>query len=77
MYERCDQLRPTLFRLASETMDDDAALTQILAANDGLTLILNAYKERVGRRECKGRRERSRSEEEMEGKNNGRLFCLF
>lgn len=57
-------------------MDDDAALTQILAANDGLTLVLNAYKERVGKRECNGGRDRSRSEEEMESKNNGRLFFL-
>lgn len=52
-------------------MDDDAALTQVLAANDELTLAVNAYKERVGRRECNGGRERSGSEE-MEGKNNGR-----
>ncbi|XP_045903594.1 ADP-ribosylation factor-binding protein GGA3-like [Micropterus dolomieu] len=70
LYERCDQLRPSLFRLASETTDDDAALAQILAANDELTLVVNAYKDRVGRRECNGGRGRSRSEEEMEGKNN-------
>ncbi|XP_076583911.1 ADP-ribosylation factor-binding protein GGA1-like isoform X1 [Chaetodon auriga] len=70
LYERCDRLRPSLFRLASDTMDDDAALAQILAANDELTLVVNAYKERVERRECNGGRERSRSEEEVEGKNN-------
>lgn len=57
-------------------MDDDTALTQILAANDELTLAVNAYKERVGRNECNGGRERSGSEEETEGKNNGRSFFL-
>ncbi|XP_051242577.1 ADP-ribosylation factor-binding protein GGA3 [Dicentrarchus labrax] len=69
LYERCDRLRPSLFRLASDTMDDDAALAQVLAANDELTLVVSAYKDRVGKRECNGGRERSKSEEEMEGKN--------
>lgn len=50
LYERCDRLKPTLFRLASDTVDDDEALTQILAANDELTLVLNAYREQVSRR---------------------------
>ncbi|XP_068582707.1 ADP-ribosylation factor-binding protein GGA1-like isoform X1 [Cebidichthys violaceus] len=67
-YERCDRLRPSLFRLASDTTDDDAALAQILAANDELTLVVNSYKDRVGKRECNGGRGRSRSEEEVEGK---------
>uniref|UniRef100_UPI0037E8C4CB ADP-ribosylation factor-binding protein GGA2-like n=1 Tax=Semicossyphus pulcher TaxID=241346 RepID=UPI0037E8C4CB len=68
LYERCDRMRPNLFRLASDTMDDDAALAQVLAANDELTLVVSAYKERVGRRESDGGKERSRSEEE--DKNN-------
>nr|XP_046228005.1 ADP-ribosylation factor-binding protein GGA3-like isoform X2 [Scatophagus argus] len=70
LYERCDRLRPTLFRLASDAMDDDAALAKILEANDDLALVVNTYKERVGRRECNGGRERSGSEEEVESKNN-------
>lgn len=70
VYERCDRLRPSLFRLASDTMEDDAALAQILAANDELTLVVNAYKEQVERRELNGRRESGRSDEEMESKNN-------
>ncbi|XP_041640251.1 ADP-ribosylation factor-binding protein GGA1-like isoform X3 [Cheilinus undulatus] len=69
-YERCDRLRPSLFRLASDTTDDDVALAQILAANDELTLVVNAYKEQVEWKECNGRKERSRSEEEAESKNN-------
>ncbi|XP_022073874.2 ADP-ribosylation factor-binding protein GGA3-like [Acanthochromis polyacanthus] len=63
LYERCDRLRPSLFRLASDTMEDDAALAQILAANDELTLAVNAYKDQVGRGECNGERTRSKSEE--------------
>lgn len=51
LYERCDRLKPTLFRLASDTVDDDEALTQILAANDELTLVLSAYKDQLLRRE--------------------------
>ncbi|XP_071400210.1 ADP-ribosylation factor-binding protein GGA1-like isoform X2 [Centroberyx affinis] len=70
LYERCDRLRPSLFRLASDTMDDDSALAQILAANDDLTLVVNAYKDRVGRRECNGERGRSQSGREVEGTNN-------
>lgn len=77
LYERCDRLRPSLFRLASDTMDDDAALAQVLAANDELTLVVNAYKDKVGRRECNGARERSESEEQMEGKNNSRYTFFF
>ncbi|XP_075869611.1 ADP-ribosylation factor-binding protein GGA2-like [Nelusetta ayraudi] len=51
LYERCDRLKPTLFRLASDTVDDDEALTHILAANDELTLVLSAYKDQLLRRE--------------------------
>ncbi|TNM85315.1 hypothetical protein fugu_007586 [Takifugu bimaculatus] len=47
VYERCDRMRPTLFRLASDTMDDDLALNQILEANDELTLVVNAFKEQL------------------------------
>lgn len=64
LYDRCDRLRPSLFRLASDTMDDDEALTQILAANDELTLSVNAYKELLGRGSCNGRQVRNKSEED-------------
>ncbi|XP_072240803.1 ADP-ribosylation factor-binding protein GGA2-like isoform X1 [Leuresthes tenuis] len=63
LYERCDRLRPCLFRLASDTMDDDAALAKILGANDELTLAVNAYKNLMGTGECNGGRARSKSEE--------------
>uniref|UniRef100_A0A8C6L0F0 Golgi associated, gamma adaptin ear containing, ARF binding protein 2 n=1 Tax=Nothobranchius furzeri TaxID=105023 RepID=A0A8C6L0F0_NOTFU len=63
LYECCDQLRPRLFRLASDSMDDDAALAQILAANDELTLVLNAYKDLMAGGKCNRGRTRSKSEE--------------
>lgn len=63
LYERCDRLRPSLFRLASDTTDDDAALAQILAANDELTLVVNAYKDLMTRGTCSLGRFRSKSEE--------------
>uniref|UniRef100_A0A8C6KWH5 Golgi associated, gamma adaptin ear containing, ARF binding protein 2 n=1 Tax=Nothobranchius furzeri TaxID=105023 RepID=A0A8C6KWH5_NOTFU len=61
LYECCDQLRPRLFRLASDSMDDDAALAQILAANDELTLVLNAYKDLMAGGKCNRGRTRSKT----------------
>lgn len=54
VYERCDRLRPGLFRLASETTDDDDALSHILAANDELTLALSEYKTHLSRQSSGG-----------------------
>ncbi|XP_043567619.1 ADP-ribosylation factor-binding protein GGA1-like isoform X2 [Chiloscyllium plagiosum] len=47
LYQRCEKLRPTLFRLASDTTDNDEALVEILQANDSLTLVVNLYKKIV------------------------------
>ncbi|KAM4750486.1 ADP-ribosylation factor-binding protein GGA2-like isoform 2-T2 [Anableps anableps] len=63
VFEHCDRLRPSLFRLASDTMDDDTALAQILAANDELTLAVNAYKDLMAKGTCNLGRSRSKSEE--------------
>ncbi|XP_010866477.3 ADP-ribosylation factor-binding protein GGA2 isoform X2 [Esox lucius] len=49
LYDRCDRLRPNLFRLASDTIDDDEALAQILQANDDLTQVLIMYKDTMSR----------------------------
>ncbi|XP_028670279.1 ADP-ribosylation factor-binding protein GGA1-like [Erpetoichthys calabaricus] len=54
LYDRCEKLRPTLFRLASDTVDDDQALAEILQANDKLTVAINTYQEVVGREELNG-----------------------
>uniref|UniRef100_A0A8D0A864 Golgi associated, gamma adaptin ear containing, ARF binding protein 1 n=1 Tax=Sander lucioperca TaxID=283035 RepID=A0A8D0A864_SANLU len=47
LYQRCEKMRPTLFRLASDTEDNDEALAEILQANDSLTHIINQYKQQV------------------------------
>ncbi|XP_038675582.1 ADP-ribosylation factor-binding protein GGA1-like isoform X1 [Scyliorhinus canicula] len=47
LYQRCEKLRPTLFRLASDTIDNDEALVEILQANDSLTHVVNLYKKIV------------------------------
>ncbi|KAJ8798607.1 hypothetical protein J1605_016410 [Eschrichtius robustus] len=45
VYERCEKLRPTLFRLASDTTDDDDGLAEVLQANDLLTQGVLLYKQ--------------------------------
>uniref|UniRef100_A0A3P8T1A3 Golgi associated, gamma adaptin ear containing, ARF binding protein 1 n=1 Tax=Amphiprion percula TaxID=161767 RepID=A0A3P8T1A3_AMPPE len=47
LYQRCEKMRPTLFRLASDTEDNDEALAEILQANDSLTHVINLYKQQV------------------------------
>ncbi|XP_037544818.1 ADP-ribosylation factor-binding protein GGA1 [Nematolebias whitei] len=47
LYQRCEKMRPTLFRLASDTEDNDEALADILQANDSLTQVINLYKQQV------------------------------
>ncbi|KAG9338816.1 hypothetical protein JZ751_025253 [Albula glossodonta] len=47
LYQRCEKLRPTLFRLASDTEDNDEALAEILQANDSLTQVINLYRQQV------------------------------
>ncbi|KAG5854575.1 hypothetical protein ANANG_G00039260 [Anguilla anguilla] len=54
LYEQCDKLRPTLFRFASDTVDDDDALAEILQANDKLTLVVNLYQEMFGNSDVNG-----------------------
>ncbi|KAJ0050530.1 hypothetical protein NL108_003759 [Boleophthalmus pectinirostris] len=47
LYQRCEKMRPTLFRLASDTEDSDDALGDILEANDRLTQVINMYRQLV------------------------------
>ncbi|KAL3067374.1 hypothetical protein OYC64_017166 [Pagothenia borchgrevinki] len=47
LYQRCEKMRPTLFRLASDTEDSDEALAEILQANDSLTQVINLYRQLV------------------------------
>uniref|UniRef100_A0A8K9V3A4 Uncharacterized protein n=1 Tax=Oncorhynchus mykiss TaxID=8022 RepID=A0A8K9V3A4_ONCMY len=70
LYESCDRLRPNLFRLASDTVDDDEALAQILRANDELTLVVNMYKDMMGGRES------NRMRGGGGGESTNRVCCL-
>ncbi|XP_030063735.1 ADP-ribosylation factor-binding protein GGA1 isoform X2 [Microcaecilia unicolor] len=54
LYQRCEKLRPTLFRLASDTEDNDEALAEILQANDNLTQVINKYRQLVTGEEMNG-----------------------
>ncbi|NXJ12198.1 GGA2 protein, partial [Odontophorus gujanensis] len=48
LFQRCEKLRTLLFRLASETVDDDEALAELLQANDRLVQALGRYRKTVG-----------------------------
>uniref|UniRef100_A0A8C5AA74 Golgi-associated, gamma adaptin ear containing, ARF binding protein 1 n=1 Tax=Gadus morhua TaxID=8049 RepID=A0A8C5AA74_GADMO len=54
LYNRCEKMRPTLFRLASDTEDNDEALAEILQANDSLTQVINLYRQLVKGEEMNG-----------------------
>uniref|UniRef100_A0A8C1U2I7 Golgi-associated, gamma adaptin ear containing, ARF binding protein 1 n=2 Tax=Cyprinus carpio TaxID=7962 RepID=A0A8C1U2I7_CYPCA len=54
LYQRCEKMRPTLFRLASDTEDNDEALAEILQANDSLTQVINLYRQLVKGEEVNG-----------------------
>ncbi|XP_063797529.1 ADP-ribosylation factor-binding protein GGA1 [Pseudophryne corroboree] len=54
LYQRCERMRPTLFRLASDTEDNDEALAEILQANDSLTQVINTYRQLVTGEEVNG-----------------------
>ncbi|XP_061495048.1 ADP-ribosylation factor-binding protein GGA1 [Rhineura floridana] len=54
LYQRCERMRPMLFRLASDTEDNDEALAEILQANDNLTQVINMYKQFVKGEEING-----------------------
>uniref|UniRef100_UPI003AAC1394 ADP-ribosylation factor-binding protein GGA1-like isoform X2 n=1 Tax=Centroberyx gerrardi TaxID=166262 RepID=UPI003AAC1394 len=54
LYQRCEKMRPTLFRLASDTEDNDEALADILQANDSLTQVINLYRQLVKGEEVNG-----------------------
>ncbi|XP_029914040.1 ADP-ribosylation factor-binding protein GGA3 isoform X1 [Myripristis murdjan] len=47
LYERCDKLRRTAFKMATETEDNDASLGDILQASDDLSRVINSYKKIV------------------------------
>ncbi|XP_030646043.1 ADP-ribosylation factor-binding protein GGA3 [Chanos chanos] len=44
LYDRCDKLRRTAYKLATETEDNDMSLGDILQANDDLSRVISSYK---------------------------------
>ncbi|XP_006886277.1 PREDICTED: ADP-ribosylation factor-binding protein GGA3 [Elephantulus edwardii] len=44
LFDRCENKRRTLFKLASETEDNDSSLVDILQASDNLSRVINSYK---------------------------------
>uniref|UniRef100_A0AAZ3RV76 Golgi associated, gamma adaptin ear containing, ARF binding protein 3a n=1 Tax=Oncorhynchus tshawytscha TaxID=74940 RepID=A0AAZ3RV76_ONCTS len=44
LYGDCDKLRGTVFKLATETEDNDSSLGDILQASDDLSRVINTYK---------------------------------
>ncbi|XP_049625464.1 ADP-ribosylation factor-binding protein GGA3 [Suncus etruscus] len=44
LFDRCENKRRTLFKLASETEDNDNSLGAILQASDNLSRVINTYK---------------------------------
>ncbi|XP_009090267.3 ADP-ribosylation factor-binding protein GGA2 isoform X1 [Serinus canaria] len=51
LFQRCERLRPLLFRLASEAVPDEEALAEVLQANDKLSRVLGQYRQVVASQE--------------------------
>ncbi|KAL2087108.1 hypothetical protein ACEWY4_018167 [Coilia grayii] len=47
LHDECDKLRHDVFKLATETEDNDNSLGEILQASDDLSRVINSYKEIV------------------------------
>jgi len=47
LYDGCQKLRPSLFRLASDTDDDEQALMDILRANDDVSRVMQSFEKIV------------------------------
>ncbi|XP_063057855.1 ADP-ribosylation factor-binding protein GGA3a [Engraulis encrasicolus] len=47
LHDECDKLRNEVFKLATETEDNDNCLGEILQASDDLSRVINSYKEMV------------------------------
>ncbi|KAE8576876.1 hypothetical protein XENTR_v10004356 [Xenopus tropicalis] len=54
LYERCEMKRLALFKMASETEDNDSALGDILQASDDLSRVINMYRKAVEGQDING-----------------------
>ncbi|XP_076866389.1 ADP-ribosylation factor-binding protein GGA3 [Brachyhypopomus gauderio] len=80
LYDRCDKLRCTAYKLATETEDNDPNLGDILQANDNLARVISSY-QRIVHGETGGetggeQREEPRAAPEEERETTGTLIDL-
>ncbi|CAB1450722.1 unnamed protein product [Pleuronectes platessa] len=61
LYERCDKLRRSAFKMATETEDNDTNLGDILQASDELSRVISSYKKIVEGQPVNGDSEEPRS----------------
>ncbi|KAM6956894.1 ADP-ribosylation factor-binding protein GGA3 [Aplochiton taeniatus] len=61
LFDRCDKLRRSTFKMATETEDNDTSLGEILQASDDLSRVINSYKKIVEGQVVNGDSEESRS----------------
>ncbi|OCT60677.1 ADP-ribosylation factor-binding protein GGA3 isoform X2 [Xenopus laevis] len=54
LYERCEMKRLALFKMASETEDNDSALGDILQASDDLSRVINLYRKALEGQDING-----------------------
>ncbi|XP_046899513.1 ADP-ribosylation factor-binding protein GGA3a [Hypomesus transpacificus] len=57
LYGDCDKLRQTVFKLATETEDNDSSLGDILQASDDLSRVINSYRKIVEGQKINGEME--------------------
>uniref|UniRef100_A0A803YBI0 Golgi associated, gamma adaptin ear containing, ARF binding protein 3 n=1 Tax=Meleagris gallopavo TaxID=9103 RepID=A0A803YBI0_MELGA len=77
--ERCETKRRTLFKLASETEDNDSSLGDILQASDNLSRVINSYKKTIEGQVINGEvdlRVISGMEGEFQGRSKNTLIDL-
>ncbi|XP_063816711.1 ADP-ribosylation factor-binding protein GGA3 isoform X2 [Pseudophryne corroboree] len=67
LFERCEAKRLTLFKMASETEDNDSSLGDILQASDNLSRAINMYKKVVEGQDINGEMDLPETKDSREG----------
>ncbi|XP_030637283.1 ADP-ribosylation factor-binding protein GGA3a [Chanos chanos] len=74
LYNDCDKLRTAVFKLATETEDNDSSLGDILQASDDLSRVINSYKKIVEGQNINGGTPGSSSSECTNDKNSSEIL---
>ncbi|XP_051792251.1 ADP-ribosylation factor-binding protein GGA3a [Erpetoichthys calabaricus] len=77
LYDRSDKMRRTVFKLATETEDNDSSLGDILQASDDLSRVINSYKRIVEGQTVNGELDIPASEQNEGCKNNDHSEALI